>query len=195
MDALFLFLKKALVGILTFVFAFVIVYVPQPHTPKAQALPAFEINPIVVGGAAATSVATVAQTTKDSILDGIAFYIINAFLQQMLQSLVVWINSGFKGSPMFIQDFDRFLLNVADEAAGEFIKNELGEVGSFICEPFRLDIQMALALKYQKARERRRDSCTVSGIVDNVERFLNNEVRGKNFWKRAPMAPLEKKVG
>lgn len=186
MDRFFDILRKTLVATITLVFAFAVVYVPQPpETAQAQgvggAVTIIGGPGSIAAGVSATANSLVAE--KESMLDMIANQLAKTMISNILQSMVTWINSGFKGSPAFIQDLDRFLLDVADETAGEYIKT-LGEVGSFICEPFRLDIQLALAVKYQKSRERRQDSCTLSGIVGNVEKFFNNQVDRKDFWKQ-----------
>jgi hypothetical protein len=188
MNFFFSTLRKVLVGITAVVFAFAVVYVPQNHTSK-DTVPTASAQ--VAGVNTATETTQIVHTTTNAaalvvtkVLNGIAYHIAKTMIAQMLRSTIVWINSGFKGSPAFIQDLDRFLLNVADEAAGEYIRS-LGEVGSFICSPFRLDIQLALSLKYQKARERKNiDSCTLSGIVGNVEKFFNNQIDRKDFWKQ-----------
>ncbi len=182
MNTFFNILRKTLVAITVVVFAFVVVYVPQ-QPKKAEAIPV-----TIMGGpgsiaAGIAAGATVGVLKKETLLDQIAFLLARTMISNILQSTVRWINSGFKGSPAFIQDIEQFLLDVADEAAGEYIRS-LGEVGSFICSPFRLDIQLALALKYQRAREGRRDenTCTLSGVVDNLERFYENQIDRKNFW-------------
>ncbi len=186
MDRFFMFLRKTLVATITLVFAFVVIYTPQQYNqiPKANAaLPTVETNPVLIGDAVENTLAAI----KDVKLDQIGFLLAKTMLSHMLQSMVTWINSGFKGSPAFIQDLDRFLLNVADEAAGEFIQG-LGDLGSFICSPFRLDIQLALSLKYQKARNnksgRELDTCTLSDIGDNIENFYDANFDRKNFWQR-----------
>lgn len=191
MDFFFNTLRKFLVGVITVVFAFVVLYVPQNYelvkVARAQFVP-IPLPVLEVGPSGAANVATAASTAtvagKETILDGIAYHIAKAFISQMLRSTITWINSGFKGSPAFVQDLDRFLLDVADEAAGEYIKT-LGELGSFICSPFRIDIQLALTLEYQKAREKRNvDSCSFSGIVDNIENFYKGEVARGKFWEQ-----------
>ena len=71
-----------------------------------------------------------------------------------------------------MQDIDRFLLNVADQVAGAYLQ-ELGGPLSFLCSPFRLDIQVALALEYQQARERLPyQGCELSEAFDNFEDFV-----------------------
>lgn len=186
MERFFNILRKTLVGTIALIFAFVVTYTPQPYNniPESQAFPVS-----VIGGPGSvaditTAVNTTAAAAKEISLDQIGFLLAKAMLSQMLQSLVTWINSGFKGSPAFIQDLDRFLLDVADEAAGEFIQG-LGDIGSFICSPFRLDIQLALSLRYQRAREGNSiDSCTLSGVVGNIEDFFNGQVANENFWQQ-----------
>ncbi len=187
LDSLFLLLRKVVTGLITFVFTFVIVYVPQLHIPKqhTSSVPVAEAAIPVIDGA--NLVANTGSFIKEKVLDPLAFFLAKAFVSQLLQSLIVWINSGFQGSPAFIQDLDRFLLNVADEAAGEFIRNELGAVGSFICEPFRLNIQAAIALQYQRARTgdlRDREACTLSGVINNIEEFFEGEINRDDFWKQ-----------
>jgi hypothetical protein len=186
MDLFFNILRKFLVGVTTLVFTFVILYVPQNYN-QIETVPMVEAQ--VPGVPSATEMtqlvntgSNIAQEIKDKVLDPIAYHIAKTFISQMLRATVVWINSGFKGSPAFIQDLDKFLLDTADLAAGEYIKS-LGEVGSIICKPFRINIQLALKLKYQKAREGKRvDECRLSGIVDNIENFIDGTVSRDKFW-------------
>lgn len=186
MDLFFTILRKFLVGVTTLVFTFVILYVPQNYN-KVETVPTAEaITGLIAGATEPTQIvntaSNIAQEIKDKVLDPIAYHIAKTFISQMLRSTVIWINSGFKGSPAFIQDLDKFLLDTADLAAGEYIKS-LGEVGSIICKPFRINIQLALKLKYQKAREGRRvDECRLSGIVDNIENFIDGTVSRDKFW-------------
>lgn len=186
MDLFFNILRKFLVGVTTLVFTFVILYVPQNYNQTAT-VPTVDAQVAGVNTATETTqlvntASNIAQEIKDKVLDPIAYHIAKTFISQMLRSTVIWINSGFKGSPAFIQDLDKFLLDTADLAAGEYIKS-LGEVGSIICKPFRINIQLALKLKYQKAREGRRvDECRLSGIVDNIENFIDGKVSRDKFW-------------
>ena len=186
MDLFFNILRKFLVGVTTLVFSFVILYVPQNYN-QIETVPTVEAQVAGVNTATETTqivntASNIAQEIKDKVLDPIAYHIAKTFISQMLRSTVIWINSGFKGSPAFIQDLDKFLLDTADLAAGEYIKS-LGEVGSIICKPFRINIQLALKLKYQKAREGKRvDECRLSGIVDNIENFIDGTVSRDKFW-------------
>ncbi|MEY3783925.1 MAG: hypothetical protein RLZZ230_247 [Candidatus Parcubacteria bacterium] len=121
-----------------------------------------------------TSFATNSIYTKEFILDGIAWAIAKAIISSMVGSLVNWINTGFKGSPAFVQDLLGTLLEEADNAAGQYIK-DLGAIGSFICSPFKLDVQIALSIQYQHNRvnETAPADCSLSGVIDNIEGFLS----------------------
>lgn len=104
---------------------------------------------------------------KEFILDDIAFMFAKNALSEMVNSTINWINSGFKGSPAFVQDIDGFLANSADKTAGEYI---YGSDLNFLCRPFDLDIRIALAVKYADRRKPAR--CTLSQVIDNVDGFL-----------------------
>jgi hypothetical protein len=172
MDTFFNILKKGLVFGSILVFAFVFTYVPQHfNEPKEAYALDFDTDIVANISTAISAGANVTLTTKDTVLDAIAYAIAKTIISSIIGSLIKWINSGFKGSPAFVQDLKRNLLEVADRAAGEFIRS-LGGVGSFICSPFQLDIQIALAVEYQVARENKPiESCTLSGIINNIEDF------------------------
>lgn len=188
MDSFFVFLKKSLVASVFFMFAVVAVYTPQDwnKTEVAHAKVATFGGQIMQNiNLIATNIATTLSAAKDtitafatnslwlkeSVLDGIAWNIAKAIISSMLKDLVKWINSGFKGSPMFVQDLEGFLRNAADAAIGSYIK-ELGGPLSFLCDPFKLDIQVAVSLEYQKLRANQpAPTCTLTGVLQNIESF------------------------
>ncbi len=181
MDTFFNTLRKGIVLSMMVIFAFVFTYIPQYFTndievQKAEALGDIDPDAVFLGAiltaSGVTSFATGAQATKDGILDGIGWAIAKTIISSLIGSMINWINSGFKGSPAFVQDLKRNLIDLADRIAGEFIKG-LGGIGSFICSPFQLDIQLALSLPCQRAREQKPiETCTLSGIVGNFEDFI-----------------------
>lgn len=190
MDTFFAFLKKSLVAIVFVIFAFVGTYVPHNlnKVETAHAVFATEVTQILnniqlfaVNLATTASAAYDAITSwatdnlyiKEYVLDGIAWSIAKAIVSQMVQSLVSWINSGFQGSPAFVQDLDGFLRNAADSAIGGYLE-EITGLGSFICSPFRLDIGIAIATQYQQSRVGQpARTCTLTGIIDNIEGFTS----------------------
>lgn len=180
MDTFFNILRKSLVATIVLMFAFVVIYVPQHYgeryetVPKAEALLGGGIvfDPTNLIQNTVTAVASFGLQTKEFVLDGIAWAVAKAIVSSMLSSLINWINSGFQGRPAFLTDLGDFLLEAADRGAGEYI-NSLGGLGSFICSPFQLDIQIVLSLQYAQAREGKptQGECTLSGIVNNIEDF------------------------
>lgn len=177
MDTLFLYLKKFLVLTVFVVFTFAVTYIPLP-TGQHSTVPVAEATGIATfdAGAMVQRTASFAKTfgifSKEFLLDGIAWGLAKAVVSSMAASTVTWINSGFKGSPAFVQDLDRFLLDVADAAAGAYLQ-ELGDIGTFLCSPFQLDIQIAIALQYQTAREKRPyEGCRISETFENFESFV-----------------------
>jgi len=120
--------------------------------------------------------------TKEFVLDNLAWTIAKQMVNQMTQSLLNWINSGFQGDPAFVTDLNSMLLGALDETAGEFISS-LGEVGEFICSPFQLDVQAALSVNYAQARSGMPSgptapSCSLSDIGNNMENFLQGAGQG-----------------
>ncbi len=131
-------------------------------------------------------------------LDGIAWMLINIILHKMSQSMITWINSGFKGSPTFVQDIDRFLLDIGDKVAGGFI---WGSDLRFLCAPFQLDVRLALDQQYRNSRGgssyAQRSQCTLSGVVENMDDFLNGNfiAGGWNGWFTLTQNPVNNPYG
>lgn len=174
-DSIFSVLRKLVVSVIAVVFLFTITYIPVPHTtPVAEA----QFAVTEVGPNLATNVITTTLTTSieliGSVLDGIAWAVAKQMISMMLDSLVDWINSGFQGSPAFVQDIRRFLLEAADIAIGEYLY-ELGGPFSFVCSPFRLDVQLAVALEYDLSRTDDVPSCRVTTIINNFEQFVTGD--------------------
>jgi hypothetical protein len=94
--------------------------------------------------------------------------IAKAVIDQITRSVVAWINSGFNGQPSFVTNFNQYFANVADQAAGEFIK---GSALSFLCSPFAPQIKIAIAQSY--ANRNAAASCTLSKVINNINGFMN----------------------
>jgi len=129
-------------------------------------------NAVTAGATAVTAGISKTLVTKEFALDYLAFSLAKSVVSQMTSSIVNWINSGFKGSPAFVQDLEGFLLSAADSAFGNLIK-ELGGPLSFICSPFKLDVLVALETSYTQARGGQpAGSCTLTGALANIENFM-----------------------
>ncbi len=136
-------------------------------------------NTITAGASSIIAGNSVSIFGKEFVLDGILYAIGRTILKSMVASIVQWINSGFEGSPAFVTDLKGFLLQVADEAAGEFI---YGTDLDILCSPFQLDIRIALALQYETTKDFGKARCTLSGVIDNVDNFLNGDF-GDGGWQ------------
>ncbi|MBX9906766.1 hypothetical protein K2X96_02615 [Patescibacteria group bacterium] len=133
-----------------------------------------------------------AMNLKEWTLDGVAFFLAKRVATEMARSTVSWINSGFQGSPMFMTDPQAFMLNIADEAAGEVL---YGSDLAFLCSPINLRISLNLA--YQNSRNRKPVQCTLSGAVGNVDRFIqgNFMAGGWPAWLDINTSPINSTMG
>ncbi len=126
-----------------------------------------------VGALSLTLLASVqindSPTNVKGFLDCTARTIARIALQQVTNSVVNWINSGFSGSPAFVTNPQQFFANVADIAAGQYIQ---GSNLSFLCSPFQLQIRIAIAQSYAN---RYANSCTLTRVVGNINNFMNGD--------------------
>lgn len=114
------------------------------------------------------------QERVEGFMGCIARSIARAMIQQIAQSTINWINSGFEGSPSFVSDPTSFFTNVADKAAGNFLQSsDL----AFLCSPFSLQVKIAIANAYNGSSNSGMQ-CTLTGAVDNIENFMNNFSEG-----------------
>ena len=110
-----------------------------------------------------------ANNTVNTFFSCLARTVAKVALNQITASVVNWINSGFNGSPSFVTNPTQFFTNVADQAAGSFIKSS---ALSFLCSPFKLQIRIAIAQSY--ANRNNAASCTLTGVTNNITGFMNN---------------------
>ncbi|MDE2071356.1 MAG: hypothetical protein KGI70_01315 [Patescibacteria group bacterium] len=129
------------------------------------AIAAVQVNS--VAGNAIASAQLTDEAVRNNFLNCIARTIAKAALQQITASVVNWINSGFNGSPSFVQNFNKFFTNVADQAAGEYIR---GSALSFLCSPFQTQIRIAIAQSYAR---RNAMTCSLTGVIKNANAFIN----------------------
>jgi len=109
--------------------------------------------------------ATLSLNLKEYVLDGLGMLIVKQIIRQITNSVVNWINSGFEGSPAFLQNPGSFFLDVADQITGDFISKHGGPLQE-LCSPFSIDIRIALAFKY-RPRIQERFACTITTVIKN----------------------------
>lgn len=131
---------------------------------------------------------------KESTLDGIAWALVNLLIKEMIKSTTKWVASGFQGSPAFVTDLKGFLLDLADKVAGDFI---YGSNLQFLCSAFKLDIQIALELQYNKSRGDYQAKCRLSSVINNIENFLAGDFMsgGWEGWYDMTLTPGNNRFG
>ena len=128
--------------------------------------------------------------TKKNVFDCIAWAIAKMIWRSIAASVIDWINGGFNGKPAFMQNFDRFLLGIADNIAGQVIQ---GAGLGFLCSPFQLKIRIALATRYS---QRGAPQCTLTQVIANVQNFMRNfQQGGWGAWIQFTSAPQNNPFG
>jgi hypothetical protein len=196
---------------LAIIFAFVAIYTPLPYTNNVQEADAsgalgkvtdvyngaINTSTMVLTGlnsglSAITANASALSLSKDTFLDAIAWGLAKSVLSEMTSSIVDWINNGFEGSPAFVQDIGGFLTKVADKEFGKQLQ-KLGGPLSSLCSPFKLDIQIALALDYKKRQKPEESTCTLTGVLQNLEKFVEGDFTqgGWDTWFKVVTNPTD----
>ncbi len=103
--------------------------------------------------------------------DAIGYCLINSIIEYIGTSTVAWINSGFQGNPVFVDDPGQFFSDIADIEAGNF----LGEISSgYLCSAIESPVKINLSNNYNSriSPHSQRGQCTFSGISGNLESFI-----------------------
>ena len=116
------------------------------------------------------------QQIIDQFMGCMARNVAKIMLQQITASVVNWINSGFNGSPAFVQNPSRYLQQTADQIAGNYIKSS---ALSFLCSPFQLQIRIAIAQSYAN---RNANSCTLTQVTGNINNFMRGTFSTAGGW-------------
>ena len=158
---MFILFKKIL--IYTLIISTFFVAIPQ----KTYAVFGAGDTVVVVGDASPTGIENFINHSmgnlKDFVLDKLATMLAKQILHQLTVSVINWINTGFEGSPSFLQNPGAFFLDVADQVSGAFLASN-GPLAS-LCSPFAIDIRLGLALN-QTTLSTQRYTCTFSQIYE-----------------------------
>lgn len=180
----YIFLKKIIIGITLFMIVLACAGGVGVQKAKAQWEvfdPAnFTVNTITSINTTQVAFNTFASQFQNGVLNTIATALVKQLIRQITADVVNWINSGFEGSPAFVQNPGGFLIDVADQATGEFLAANGGPL-TFLCSPFSIDIRLALAFKYHP-KTQQRYSCTLSKIIDNsIAAGENATINGRSI--------------
>lgn len=127
---------------------------------------------------------------KTCVLDGIATTLGKQIIKQLTNSTVKWVNSGFKGNPAFVQDTGKFFGGIADKVAGNVIEN----IAPFLCSPFRLNIQLAMAMS-QSSNTQEELGCTLTDVENNLKNFASGTGGGWSNWLEITQNPQNNPYG
>lgn len=111
------------------------------------------------------------QDTKETILDCIARSLAQSVLRGMTQSLVNWINSGFQGAPLFIDDPMAFFSSIEDQITGGLIE-ELGL--SDLCSITGPQVRLALELSGTRRSFNQRYTCSLRDVAQNIDGIFSD---------------------
>lgn len=173
------FNKKIISYTLLFTFVFSLLSFPQ----KTNAIFGAGDTVIEVGQNLVVNTTTSVNTTvsaytaqashlREWVLNGLAYGFAKQIIRQITSSVVSWINSGFEGSPAFVQNPGAFFLDVADQITGDFLAKHVGPLNE-LCSPFSIDIRLALAFKY-RPNVAKRYTCTLGKIISNSKNAVEN---------------------
>lgn len=117
------------------------------------------------------------ETPIKKALDCILYQVVNTILEDMINSITVWAQSGFEGNPVFATQVQQQMLNVLDNVAGTYIESK----APLLCSPFRAEVQLALMQSYQRSSGRFVNSCSLSEVIGNVDQFLAGDFYAGGF--------------
>ena len=175
-------LLKRNIGISITSFVLVLVFFFAPITPyfkilKTQAVsPACEVPSLsTLLKVPVTDSAATATCDKESLWDVAIKAFLKGILSSLINSMTNWVNSGFNGSPVFVQDLKVYLEDVKNFAATEFLSSL---VDSDICTFFD-DFSLVFQTRPGRVDEYKNQArCTLDDLGVDMNRFFNSFEEG-----------------
>ncbi|MDP2669119.1 MAG: Ig-like domain-containing protein [bacterium] len=112
----------------------------------------------------------------DDNLDAFGWIITKLAMATLMQQIVDWVRKGnIDGGPLFVTDWERFLLNAKDKATSVFMQ-DLSIAQTTMCQPFAAPVSKALSNNIfgRGPTFNQRASCTMG----NMQGFLDNAQNG-----------------
>lgn len=197
------FMQNILVSAFVASFVFVSVYIPQPLNQVEKAAAQEIVSDLIAHTLQIlNNLYTIAMHAfqqalynKELVLDPLLFALAKAILETITNSIVRWVNSGLDGAPYFIQDLRSTLDDIAYQEL-QYYLDEINGPNSFICEPFRMDISIALEIAYEEREEfgyPQGGVCDPSGPMANIEEFYAGdfEAGGWEAWYEMVNRPAQ----
>lgn len=119
-------------------------------------IPGFESKEVATAGGGGPS------------LDAIGYCIGNALIKTISDNTIKWINSGFEGNPVFIDDPEWFLKElkkgVIDDTLDSFVDSFADGI---LCKNFEIRATLSIA---DREKARRKYKCTYDEVLENLDR-------------------------
>lgn len=124
-----------------------------------------KITSVFSGVSAAKDIWDKAQSIAKDLISLAIQQLLYRILAMVTNDIIGWINGG--GTPRFVQDWNAFLRDAANQAGGDFLDTLSG---GFLCRPFAFQIKLALMpVNYFEASR-----CTLKDIGANLQSFFSD---------------------
>lgn len=125
--------------------------------------------------------------------DQLGWCMINSLIESIGAATVQWINGGFQGKPVFVDDPEQFFADIADMQAGAFL-NELSS--GFLCSPIKNIVRVNLAHSYNSSvSPYGQQSCSFTAISGNLEQFMAGDTFSWADWNSYTQNPQNNPYG
>lgn len=131
-------------------------------------------NPVTAASNVGNFFLKTADHIKEFVLKPLAIAVARSIIRRMTVQTVNWINSGFKGNPMYVTNTGQFFMDQADTAAAAFVQTN--GILSSMCSPFQAKVRMALVKAYLGPEEP--FACTLDTIANNFDAFTDDFSQG-----------------
>src|SRR3989338_3188352 len=129
-----------------------------------------------------TSGQTQGFTVQRCIVEPLVTIMVRSLLNTFTAQTISWINSGFKGSPLYVTNPQGFLTDIADQSLGQFIGG-LGDIGQILCSPFDLQLRFSLNLQFGTGGGYYQEiGCRLTDIQQNLQKTFTGGSFGANGW-------------
>lgn len=125
--------------------------------------------------------------------DQLGWCMVNSLIAAIGSATVAWINGGFQGNPVFVDNPGQFFADLADQQAGIFL-DQL--TNGFLCSPIKNLVRVNLANNYNASINPYGQQCTFSNI-SNMTNFMNGTPGSFNWisWSQYTQNPQNNPVG
>lgn len=121
--------------------------------------------------------------------DSIGYCIVNSIIQYISDATIDWINGGFQGNPVFVDDPTRIFKDLRDDTINTFL-SEFGE--GILCEDFSVRVRLALVTK---ERPKKNYKCTYDMVDANIRNMKENGVFTFEGWDEITQNPQNNQIG